>query len=286
MNLKELEALIHMEDPPTMGEKRRVFSSTQLTMLQRCGMQYFYRYVEGIKMAPTVALLRGSAVHTGVAVNLRQKIKSGVELPVDDVKDAARDAVDAAFMGEIALTEEERSRGMSLIKGDTKDMAIGLAALHTLKVSPTFQPVAVEKQITLRTDPAIFPMDLTGIIDVEDDAAAVRDTKTSSKAPNEDAAETSEQLTMYALLYQAEKGRLPSEVVLDTLVRTKGGKETPYLNKSARTEADLHRLTLRLGKAAEAIEKEVFIPTNPESWWCSANWCGYYNICAFGKSRR
>jgi hypothetical protein len=48
----------------------------------------------------------------------------------------------------------------------------------------------------------------------------IRDSKTSKKSPNKDAAENSDQLGVYALASQILDGRLPDEMTLDYLVQT------------------------------------------------------------------
>lgn len=259
------------------------FSYTQLSMLQRCGVQYEFRYVKGIKAPPGVALIRGRGVDEATRLNLSQKIKTRQEAPEDLIADAAAQAVDTGFAGEVALTEEEATVGADKLKGKTKDTAVALALLHRAKVSPTFQPVAVQKKITLTPNPKALSKSLVGYLDVEDDSGAVRDTKSSKKSPSRDAAEKSDQLTMYALLKKAETGKLPSAVVLDTLVETEAGNRSITTQRESRTDADLDRLILRLQAAEKSIQAGLFLPTNPESWWCSRNWCGYYRICPFVK---
>jgi len=33
-----------------------------------------------------------------------------------------------------------------------------------------------------------------------------------------------------------------------------------------------------------AIKTGIFPPTNPDSWWCSEKWCGYWDdVCPFGR---
>jgi hypothetical protein len=266
-------------------ESRQVksFSYTQLAMLQKCGVQYEFRYVKGIKAPPGIALIRGRGVDEATRLNLSQKVKSRQEAPEDVVADAAAQAVDEGFAGELALTEEEQTVGTDKLKGRTKDTAVGLALLHRAKVSPTFQPVAVQKKITLTPNPKALSKSLVGYLDVEDEAGAVRDTKSSKRTPGGDAAEKSDQLTMYALLTKAQKGTLPSAVILDTLIETEAGNRSIDTKRSVRTDADLDRLVLRLQAAEKSIQAGLFLPTNPESWWCSRNWCGYYRMCPFVK---
>jgi hypothetical protein len=88
---------------------------------------------------------------------------------------------------------------------------------------------------------------------------------------------------MYAMLKLAETGKLPSGVFLDTLVQTQAGNRSVVTQRSSREEADIQRLELRLQAAEKAKQAGIFLPTNPESWWCSANWCGYFQVCPYTK---
>ena len=58
-------------------------SVSALEMHQRCPKQYEFRYVEGMKIPPGIALIRGKAFHSGVAHNYKQKIESAKDLPLD-----------------------------------------------------------------------------------------------------------------------------------------------------------------------------------------------------------
>ena len=68
------------------------FSASQLRMIRGCPLQYFYRYVEGRKIPPGVAMLRGSAVHETVETNLRRKIENDELSPIEEIRDLAADS--------------------------------------------------------------------------------------------------------------------------------------------------------------------------------------------------
>jgi hypothetical protein len=250
-------------------------------MYQKCGVQYEFRYIRGMKVPPGVAQIRGSAVHRSIEHNYRQKIGSKTDLPLDVVKDVAAEAVDVSFAGEVSFLEEEEKVGVRKIRDTTKDTAVGLAQAYREKKAPTIQPIAVEEHVTVSPDPSAFPRPLTGIEDLVDDQRIVHDTKTASKTPNADAADKSQQLSMYAILERARSGQDPAGLALDTLIETSGGKRSIVTQTTTRTPEDASRLLLRLATAIRGIEAGVFVPTNPENWWCSNKWCGYFNVCPF-----
>jgi len=261
--------------------KTRPMSITQLSMYQKCGVQYEFRYAMGIKIPPGVQQIRGSAVHRSIAYNYRQKIGSKEDLPPDVLKDVAAQAVDESFAGEVLLQEEEETVGVAKLRDATKDTVVGMTQVYREKLSPQIQPVAVEEHVTVTPDPKLYPRALTGIEDLVDSNRIVHDTKTAAKKPNADAADKSQQLTMYSILEKARSGQAPAGLALDTLIETASGNRSVDVQVTQRTAEDANRLLLRLTTALHGIEAGVFIPTNPENWWCSQKWCGYYRICPY-----
>jgi hypothetical protein len=142
----------------------------------------------------------------------------------------------------------------------------------------------VEKPITLKPDPGKFPMNIMGILDLADDRDFIRDNKTASKSPNADAAIKSQQLTVYALLFRAFTGRREQGVALDTVVMTEAGNLSVKVQESKRDWTDIQSLKRRLEVTIAAIKTGIFPPTDPEAWWCSEKWCGYWDdVCPFGR---
>jgi len=273
-----------MNDLPDTKKREPQISVSALQMFQRCPQQYEFRYVKGLKIPPGVSQIRGRGFHAGVAHNFRQKVATRQDLPIDEVAGATADEVEIGFAGEVFLLPEERGVGISKLKGQAKDQAVRMTAVHHEKIAPKIQPALVEKPITLRPDPGKFPINIMGILDLTDEQDVIRDNKTASKTPNQDAAEKSQQLTMYALLFRALTGRKEKAVALDTVVLTAAGNASISLQESIRDGGDIEVLKQRLEVTVSAIQSGIFPPTNPESWWCSEKWCGYWDgVCPFGK---
>lgn len=255
---------------------KRHLSVTQLNMLAKCARQYMFRYEEGIRTPPGVALVLGKGTHAPIEADLKAKMATGELLPLEQVTQQAAEAVRREWEAEPpALSEEEQQLGASRVLGETVDAAVSLASLHHKVVAPAINPTGVEAGFVLELDG--FPFDVIGYKDVEE-PGRIRDTKTKSKTPPADAADTSMQLTLYHM-ESAARG-LDVEVQLDNLVATKVPKYVPQ--KSRRNIIDHHRLLRRLEVAAQQIEAGVFPPTDPTSWACSPKWCGYWNRCEFG----
>jgi hypothetical protein len=118
-------------------------------------------------------------------------------------------------------------------------------------------------------------------MDLADDLDRVTDLKTAGKSKTQKEVDTSEQLSMYALVFKAITKRLPTEVRLETLVDTKTPKRQPLV--SMRDQQDLEVLVARVDTMIKALAKEVFVPAQPNSWVCDPRYCGYFNTCKYVK---
>jgi hypothetical protein len=170
------------------------------------------------------------------------------------------------------------------------DRVVAAGAHYSVLVAPGIVPDAVERKIELELgDKALT---VTGRIDLiarerpEPDRIirVVRDNKLTGKAPAKNAADTSQQLTFYSLLHKAETGTPPERLSLDFMQHgAKGVKHV--VQATTRDEMDVKRLARRISAAVDAIRAGVFIPANPDSYWCSPSWCGYWSTCRFGGGK-
>ena len=123
------------------------------------------------------------------------------------------------------------------------------------------------------------------------EASAIPNLTESSRYPSilvpvpNDAANQSQQLTIYALLRMAETGNLPDAVRLDYLIRTPSGSSKHVRLQSTRTRADLQAMIRRINTATALVQKGVFPPTNPTDWMCSPRYCEYFIDCQYTRGR-
>jgi len=246
-------------------------SFSQVNMYSRCGLQYYFRYIEGRKVPPASALILGSAVHKGQETEYRHKMEKGEDLALDSVSDIVADEIERAFSEDVLLNEEEQSRGKDLVKGEVKDTGVSMIATYYNEVAVRTTPVAVEEKFEFGVGVGV---PVIGYIDLITDDGVVVDTKTTSKAPTKDQAEKSQQLTIYALGYQTLYGFLPESLRLDFVVAP--GKKTPsrvIALETTRSEEQIARFARRVARVVDGIRKGVFIPPDQGSWACS--YCGY-----------
>lgn len=260
-------------------------SWSQMNTLQRCGEQYRRRYVKRDVVPPGIALLRGRATHKANEKNLLAKMETGELLTVDDVLQAASDAFDEQASGEFLIDGDYEGMEIAEALGTAKDESVALAGLHAEKVAPSIEPTAIEVRIEIPPSNSL-PVKFVSILDLIDRSVAVRDTKTTRKSPQADAAHGSDQLSGQALAFRARYRKPPEELSLDYLVRTTKKKETKHVRlPTERTVADLGVFVRRAQAATRMIEVEVFLPAPADSWACSPRWCGYAETCPYYRGR-
>jgi CRISPR/Cas system-associated exonuclease Cas4 (RecB family) len=261
-----------------MSEKKQLHISG-MNLLSRCGIAYQKRYQEGIRTPNSVAAAIGTAVDKSVTRNLGQKIADGNLLQAEEVQSIARDALVESW-SEVEATEEDKEEGLDSSRDEAIDKSVDLAGFHHSRLAPILQPTHVQREWTL--DIAGIDHQVAGTIDILEGHKAIRDTKTSGKSPMKTLADTSLQLTTYALAINAHDGSIPEKVVLDYLIRTPKRKEMKLIQlESTRTKADFPALLERIAAADRIIKAGSFTPAPSDSWWCSGKFCAYFGQCKF-----
>lgn len=259
--------------------KRQHLSASQIEMFAKCPESWRRRYIEREIIPPRLAMLKGTAVHTGAEFNFRQKIETHEDLPTNDIIDAAVSRYESAIKHDgYQLGGDETE----LDVGRTKDAVALMAAAHAAEQAPEYQPVEVEKHFRLEL-PAISH-DLVGVIDLVSDKGEVVDFKTSGKKMTLDDAAASTQLTVYAA---AKNPDGESTVKLDVLIApTKTMPVRRQVIEGTRDKSDLPILAKRVSVVSKTIDAGLFPPAAVGSWWCSESWCGYWSTCPYVNSER
>jgi hypothetical protein len=219
--------------------------------------------VYAIKSPPTLRLVLGSAAHEAVAVNYSQKMETGVDMPVDDVKDAFATSFDRLAPDIEPDGDEDPGQG--------KDSGIKLVDQYQRVVAPTVHPVLVEEQVSFKVNGVPF----SGYVDLVDQHRAVRDLKTVKARPGR----SSYILNMigYAVGFRQATGEVESGVQLDYMVRTKKPYHWPVPSSGPVPDFAIERFASIVTDVASSVQKGVFIASGITNNACS--WCGYKNIC-------
>lgn len=239
-------------------------SWSQINTWQRCPKQWYYRYVEGLKLRPSGAMIEGSCYHAALEVNFKQKKVSELDLPIPECLEVFSDAWDARLKEEGSVNWEDKE------PGKLKDEGIWLVRTYMEQVSPDVQPVEVEKPYVRQ----IGKLPVVGVLDLEDVKARVIDHKTSNRMYRQDEVDKDDQLTTYAFL----KNRA---ILGQVHVAVKPTRTLPPRIVVMRTyRTDVHiKWWLEMVKGIIEQMKTGVAPPRPTGWWCSERFCGYYPLC-------
>ncbi len=266
-----------------MTKPKPHLSPSSMDMYTRCGEAFRRRYVEGEIIPPGIAMLKGTGVHRAAEMNMRQKIESHVDLPQNEIVDAAVSAFESETHGGYLLTPEESSRGAKLVISQATGDLVDMATVHAQLQAPDYQPVATEQLVRIELPNS--PRDLLGVIDLIDDQDRVTDFKTSGRAKSQADADSSVQLSVYSVLFQALTGREPKELRLDTIVTT-ATRTGRKVVSTQRGPDNLEILANRFNAVLKGVQAGIFTPAAPGSWWCATKFCGYAMTCPYFPKHR
>src|SRR5262249_17430163 len=239
---------------------------------------------------------RGSAIHKAASMAYWRKW-TGLELPTaEEAQDVAATEFRLLWDMGVRLDVDEAQRDLEAVGGEALGFVVDVAAFHVRAVAPLIEPIAVERRITVT--PRNSDLVIDGILDLIDRVPAnpilsqaggegIRDLKTSVKSPNGNAADSSQQLTIYGLVRLADVDAMPADFVLDHVIRTPAKGQLKHIPQhTTRDRADFIALVERLNVATEGVKRGVFIPADPSSWQCSEKWCEYWSTCKYTRRSR
>lgn len=282
---------------------RGYLSQSQIGSYLKCGRAYEFRYVLGVQTRGNSKMAQGSAVHNAADVLHKSMIEAALDaakapLALEDIKAAYSDAHDKAFDPnlELSLAEEDtnlgevKDRGMKLVEL-YRESALGL---HVPPVAKGETPGPALRQLFVKASeravkttivakdaagqPVHEPVPLVAIFDIEE-VHMIRDLKVRGKLPNKGEVQDSLQLELYAEVAQKP------DVALDALIKPSAklpARIVRYEHKTT-SESRNHAVTIA-SEVADDIRDGRFRRTDPNNWWCSEGWCGYWSLCRGKKS--
>ncbi len=253
-------------------------SASSLGLFAKCPEAYRRRYVEGEKSKPNLAMAKGKAFHTAVEANMKEKIKTGVDLPNFELGEIVNDSISDG-LNDCQETDDNGSHAL--------DVRMQVE-FHKTNQAPDYQPTATEVPFRIELDSCghdyVGYIDMTGTL-VESGEPVIVDWKTSKKKPANNSQHDSLQLTGY-FASQAEELGNNVELRLDYITSGKT-KRTRHLLTTRRDADDVAALAQRIHIASKTIEAGIFPPASVDSaWWCGATWCQYHSTCKYVNPKR
>jgi len=300
---------------------RQQLHQSGLEMLSKCGIQFEFRYLKGMKRKPKSFLICGTATDAAVGTDLDCKIRTGELEQESVILDVARDAVaNHPERDNIEPEDDEKGKSNADILGEVTDKAVRLVTAHHGEIAPLVQPTATHRKFSINMDAwlrkrakeihtladtmevkgfqkiahqqaaylnaaARDGFDFVGeqdIVEKSESSLVIRDVKTSKKSPSEDTADKSNQLTAYAIASQVLDGKLPTSMKLDYLIDLKKSTKTMTL-ETRRDDQQVMSYLNRIVNAIASIRSGIFVPAPDQAWWCDQRYCGYHSICPHVK---
>jgi PD-(D/E)XK nuclease superfamily len=209
---------------------------------------------------PTGALALGTAFHSVLATNFRQKRETKQDLPTESLQESFAEAF--AIAAEDAEFREDEQPAALIETGRA------LVAKYMAEAAPSIQPKAVE----LPVEGSIGGARVRGIVDLLDAEGRIIDCKTAARRPVGITAEYSLQLTTYAIITPGATGVCR----LDTVTKAKSVQlvqQTCDIGPEDRRYAE----TL-YPMVQEAMRDGIYTPRRG-STLCSRRYCGYWREC-------
>jgi RecB family exonuclease len=238
----------------------RILSPSQITTHGNCSYQWFCRSVLKLPEPKTGSLALGSAVDDAINANMRLKIETQKDLPVEDVLIE----FNAAWENLQPATEYRDDEDPSALKKQGQ----GLIELFMEKVSPEIDPIAVQ----LPVSGVIGGVAVRGIVDLIDASGKIRDIKTGARKSKSMTSSQLIQLTSYAALSPVPC----TGVAVDLLVKTK----TPqYVPLAEPLRADDMRFIDNLYPTVQEQMRSGLVTPNRQSTMCSRKYCAHWRVC-------
>ena len=268
-------------------------------MYLRCSMQYYFRYVLGLKERPKLYMSNGSAGHTALELNSKNKIATGADQKLEEILQNYHDAFDK----EIKDFEKSDFKPDD-DPGTTKNVTDQILTVYRHRIAPDIRPIAVELDFTVplpatedfefETKPMQGKIDLVasrGRIMQPNakpmDRKGVFDNKFPQRLPSnlQDLADINDQTTVYDMALTMagappdDLGFIhfvpPTKTIASRIITTYRSAELMKPENRLRRH---QRLLYKIRTTARAIAHGIFIPTD-DPRICAG--CGFRDRCQF-----
>ena len=256
-----------------LDKKLPRLSISAINMYFRCPLQYEFRYIKGIKIPPVGVMVQGRVYHQTHAGNFSQKVTSMRDLSLSDMADmyATKWENEVEKNSEYSI-DEIMWEGEQPYK--MKDEGFSLVKEYHLLISPEIVPLEVEQEKEMRISDELRLhgiLDLIAKIDSKGISSRIIDHKLSKRSENQNDVDRDLQASMYLLLN-------PSSSILEFHRMVKKKRPEVQILKTSRTEEQLARFVEMAKNVQLLINTGIFYP-KCDSFWCSKNYCGYWDIC-------
>lgn len=281
---------------------RGYLSASAIGTLMNCPRQYKYRYIDGLIIPPTAALVTGSVMHKVFEEYYHDAMVSPVRFTVDQAVEMACDtASDYIVQNEIKLTDSE----INTMFDDVRP----LTRTYIENVAQHIKPLGTEEEVrvTLTCGVDILAyLDLRHEIQYTDEQVKTAaengevlekvglcDYKITGKKWTPDRLKNSLQFNLYTYITDIHDVQIHNLVKVPYKPVASRRQVEPgvqdyasnlrVLNHTFNGEDNAHIESL-VESAARLITSGIFMPAPMDSWCCTPDWCGYWSLCR-GRGR-
>jgi putative RecB family exonuclease len=241
----------------TLGE---LLSPSQVNTFLSCPAKWYFRYALGLTEPPTGTLVLGTAFHSVLAANFRQKIETKQELSAQELEESFGEAF--AMAAKDAEFREDEEPAVLIETGRT------LVRTYMADAAPWIDPQAVE----LPVEGAIAGVRVQGIVDLLDTEGRIIDFKTAARRPAGITPEYRLQLTTYSMITPGASGSCR----LDTVTKI---KTVELVQQGCEIGAEERRYAETLYPMVQEAMRDGIYPPRRSSPVCSRRYCGYWREC-------
>jgi len=262
-------------------------SASALLKYWRCPEYYRKIYVgrELKKEPPSPEMCVGIAVHAAIDFAMKKKIEN-VSVDIPEMMVMAENALRKELMAALEASTDPADiiNPQGAMQTKYAEVQRAVMTVHK-KLLPVINPIASEYHFFTEWRPG---WDIEGYIDLlaleKDSSISVIDWKigTSSRTPDQNTAEVSVQLPLYAIMARRTLSYIPKKGILYHYVPS---KMPHFLAREVEfTDRYLDAITLRVNRTLDAIEAGQY-PAGDPFWSCNAKRCPVFSGCEMGAGK-
>jgi len=264
-----------------MQTEKPTYHTTHLGCFDFCGWAYYLEHIVEERELGNFYTTGGHGVHTARELNLRQKIKSGVDMDLTRMLDCARDEINRRVEEGYVDLQSEQLAGLSKSSaaGRIIDRTVKMVEIDRRNLQSTIQPteVEVDRKVIL-TD---WPFNIALRFDCLDTENYIDDCKTSKRKWTQEKSDSEYQPSIYTLGFRAYQKKDPTGFRHHCVICTPSGRVSAYPLITHRDDKQIVAVLERMLVMHESIKAGIFAPAHRSSWKCSPQWCRFYRHCKF-----
>jgi len=259
-----------VKGPPLFDSKEMKISFSGTDMYLKCGKQYEFRYIDGIKIPPKVVMIEGSSHHKAMELNNKQKMKKGTDMKASRLTDI--------FMEDFRERIKPQKKTIDW-EGENEDRIFERAkSFHTdyaRVIAPSIRPTSAEEWFNeeVKIDGVTFV--LNGVIDLKNKTGKgnteVLDYKVKSKAASANELKSDHQLSLYSHVAGVRQA--------GHIQFLKKANPEVGIIRVRRTEKQQQWALKVTASVVKAVKAGAFPMAQPSHWACSPRFCGYWSMC-------